>query len=76
MPRIQWSSAVYRLMLLAYPREFRERFARDMQSDVEDLARMRGAWCAWRRTLVDFMRSVPYASWRWFESGERNWWMR
>ncbi len=55
----RFSCAAYRLLLRAYPREFRERFARDLQIDFLEMARARGAAFAWRRALSDFFRAVP-----------------
>jgi hypothetical protein len=53
------SCAAYRLLLRTYPREFRERFARDLEIDFLEMARTRGAAFAWRRALCDFFRAVP-----------------
>ncbi len=53
------SRAVYRLLLRTYPREFLERFARDLEIDFADMLRSRGAAFAWRRALRDFSRAVP-----------------
>jgi predicted permease len=53
------SRAAYRLLLRTYPREFRERFARDLDSDFLEMARSRGAASAWRRALSDLFRAVP-----------------
>jgi putative ABC transport system permease protein len=53
------SRAAYRLLLRTYPREFRERFAGDLESDFVDMARSRGAAFAWRRALSDLVRAVP-----------------
>ena len=53
------SRAAYRLFLRAYPREFRERFARDLEIDFLEMARARGAASAWRRALSDLFRAVP-----------------
>ena len=55
----RWSRAAYRLLLRTYPREFRERFARDLEIDFVDMSRARGAAFAWRRVLSDLCRSVP-----------------
>ena len=49
----------YRLLLRTYPREFRERFARDLEIDFLEMARSRGAAFAWRRALSDVFRAVP-----------------
>ena len=53
------SRAAYRLLLRTYPREFRERFARDLEIDFLDMSRARGAAFAWRRALSDLFRAVP-----------------
>ncbi len=53
------SCAAYRLLLRTYPREFRERFARDLEIDFLEMAHARGAAFAWRRALCDFFRAVP-----------------
>jgi predicted permease len=53
------SRAAYRLLLRTYPREFRERFARDLEIDFLEMARSRGAAFAWRRALSDVFRAVP-----------------
>jgi putative ABC transport system permease protein len=55
----RFSRAAYRLLLRTYPREFRERFARDMERDFLETARSRGAASAWRRALGDLFRAVP-----------------
>jgi predicted permease len=55
----RFSRAVYRLLLRTYPRELRERFARDLEIDFLEKARSRGAACAWRRALSDLFRAVP-----------------
>jgi putative ABC transport system permease protein len=53
------SRTVYRLLLRAYPRDFRERFASDMERDFEDMSRSHGAAFAWRRAIADLFRAVP-----------------
>jgi putative ABC transport system permease protein len=55
----RFSTAAYRLLLRTYPREFRERFASDLESDFLEMARTRGTAFAWRRALTDLFRSVP-----------------
>ena len=55
----RFSRALYRLLLRTYPREFRQRFARDLDSDFLEMARSRGAASAWRRALSDLFRAVP-----------------
>jgi putative ABC transport system permease protein len=42
-----------------YPREFRERFASDLEADFGDLLRTRGPLATWRRVVPDLLRSVP-----------------
>ena len=59
MSEHRFSRAAYRLLLRTYPREFRERFARDLEIDFLEMARARGAASAWRRALTDLFRSVP-----------------
>jgi putative ABC transport system permease protein len=55
----RFSRVAYRLLLRTYPREFRERFARDLEIDFLEMARSRGAASAWRRALNDLYRAVP-----------------
>lgn len=55
----RFSTAAYRLLLRTYPREFRERFAADLEIDFLEMARTRGTAFAWRRALTDLFRSVP-----------------
>jgi predicted permease len=55
----RYSTAAYRLLLRTYPREFRERFAADLESDFLEMVRTRGTAFAWRRVLTDLVRSVP-----------------
>ena len=52
----RFSTAAYRLLLRTYPREFRERFAADLEIDFLEMARTRGTAFAWRR-VAD--RSLP-----------------
>jgi putative ABC transport system permease protein len=59
MREYRFSRATYRLLLRTYPREFRERFARDLDRDFLEMARERGAASAWRRALSDLFRAVP-----------------
>ena len=51
--------AAYRLLVRTYPREFRERFAADLEIDFLEMARTRGRVFAWRRALTNLCRSVP-----------------
>jgi hypothetical protein len=55
----RFSTAAYRLLLRTYPREFRERFAADLETDFLEMARTRGPAFAWRCALIDLFRSVP-----------------
>ena len=57
--RFLWSHAAYRFLLGLYPREFRARFASDLEADFADLLRTRGALATWRRVVPDLLRSVP-----------------
>jgi hypothetical protein len=51
--------AAYRLVIRAYPREFRQRFARDLEADFCEMLRTRGAAYTWRRTLGDLVHALP-----------------
>src|SRR4029079_11251684 len=53
------SRATYRWLLRRYPRDFRERFVRDLDGDFLDMARARGLPSAWRRALSDLFHAVP-----------------
>ncbi len=53
------SRRLYRALLGVYPREFRERFARDMESDFADLLSSRGRLGAWSKALRDLLRALP-----------------
>ncbi len=53
------SRAAYRFLLHAYPREFRQRFAPDLEADFILMIEARGRAHAWRRALGDFFRAVP-----------------
>ena len=55
----RWSHTAYRFLLGLYPREFRARFASDLEADFGDLLRTRGALATWRRVVPDLLRSVP-----------------
>jgi len=57
--RFLWSHTAYRVLLGLYPREFRARFASDLEADFGDLLRTRGALATWRRVVPDLLRSVP-----------------
>jgi len=57
--RFLWSHTAYRFLLRLYPREFRDRFASDLEADFGELLRTRGALATWRRVVPDLLRSVP-----------------
>ena len=57
--RFPWSHAAYRVLLGLYPREFRARFASDLEADFGELLRTRGALATWRRVVPDLLRSLP-----------------
>src|SRR6267378_3600453 len=57
--RFLWSQMAYHFLLGLYPREFRARFASDLEADFGDLLRTRGALATWRRVVPDLLRSVP-----------------
>ena len=59
MPGHRLSAAVYRLLLRAYPRQFRERFASDLQADFVEMLEARGRTHAWRRAISDLLSAVP-----------------
>lgn len=59
MARGTWSIRMLHLLLRIYPREFRERFARDLEDDFEQVRAARGAKAAWRCALSDLGRAVP-----------------
>ncbi|HET9705263.1 MAG TPA: ABC transporter permease [Vicinamibacterales bacterium] len=53
------SIRVLRLLLAAYPREFRERFGADLERDFADLLETRGAGAAWTYAWSDLRRAMP-----------------
>jgi hypothetical protein len=53
-----WTRTVYRLLLLAYPGEFRHRFGKDMQGDVDRLLQETGCWQTWYRIAADYVQSL------------------
>jgi putative ABC transport system permease protein len=53
------SIRLLRLCLRTYPREFRERFGADLESDFLQLLAARGRRAAWRYALSDLRRAVP-----------------
>ena len=59
MPRDPWSVRLLRLLLRAYPREFRERFGADLEADFTELLAARGHRAAWKFALSDLRRAVP-----------------
>jgi putative ABC transport system permease protein len=56
--RYRLSRRLYRLLLRAYPLEFRCHFRADMEADFADMLAARGRHAAWRRVLIDWARSV------------------
>lgn len=57
------SERVYRLLLLAYPGEFRREYGEQMEQAFGDLYRVKrgekgGIACLWMRTIVDVIRTV------------------
>lgn len=59
MARHRLARGAYRLLVHAYPREFRERFQRDLERDFLDLIDRVGLVGAWRRGIGDVLRAVP-----------------
>ena len=59
MNRHPWSIRLLRLLLRTYPREFRERFGADLESDFCELMSRRGPAAAWKYALSDMRRAVP-----------------
>jgi putative ABC transport system permease protein len=55
----RWSVRLYRALLSAYPRAFRERFGADLEADFLQLAATRGWRAAWLKTLGDLFRAIP-----------------
>jgi hypothetical protein len=62
---VEWSIALYRLLLAAYPAAFRREYGEAMSQLFRDTAldgyRQRGVWgllAVWLRTLGDFTISV------------------
>src|SRR4029079_6581911 len=53
------SRATYRWLLRLYPRDFRERFVRDLDGDFLETASARGLASSWRRALSDLFHAVP-----------------
>ena len=56
---MRWSIRLLRLYLRTYPREFRERFGADLETDFLQLLATRGRRAAWRYALSDMRRAVP-----------------
>ena len=50
------SLAIYRILLCMYPREFRARFASDLEADFADLLQARGTMATWLRVVPDLCR--------------------
>ena len=59
MPADSWSIRLLRLLLRAYPREFRERFGSDLESDFNQIVSTRGVRAAWSYALSDLRRAMP-----------------
>jgi putative ABC transport system permease protein len=57
--RYRVSRMLYRLLLRAYPREFRHRFAGDLLADFAEMIDTRGRAHAWRRAASDLVHAVP-----------------
>jgi putative ABC transport system permease protein len=57
--RYPLARGAYRLLVRAYPREFRERFQRDLERDFVELLHRVGVVGAWRRVISDVFRAVP-----------------
>ena len=53
------STHLLRLLLRAYPPEFRERFGADLEADFEQVLRTRGRAAAWKYALSDLRRAIP-----------------
>jgi predicted permease len=53
------STRLLRLLLRAYPRDFRERFGADLEGDFEQLLATRGQRAAWKYALSDLRRAIP-----------------
>jgi putative ABC transport system permease protein len=58
MRRRSPSQAIYRTLLRLYPREFRARFAADLEADFADLLQARGTMATWLRVVPDLCRSL------------------
>jgi putative ABC transport system permease protein len=59
MAKAAISRACYRVLRRTYPREFRERFAADLEADFVEMVETRGIRRAWQAALSDFFRAVP-----------------
>src|SRR5262249_48869663 len=55
----RWSLLIFRTVLRVYPREFRERFSADLESDFLQLAAVRGLRAAWSKPFSDLLRAIP-----------------
>jgi putative ABC transport system permease protein len=55
----RWSRRLYRVLLACYPRDFRSRFAGDLERDFAELLARRGRRAAWGCVLIDLLRSIP-----------------
>ena len=59
MARTPWSTRLLRALLRLYPREFRERFAADLEADFDEILAARGRRAAWSYALADLRRALP-----------------
>jgi putative ABC transport system permease protein len=59
MSRHRWSIRLLRVLLRTYPRDFRDRFGADLESDFAEILRSRGHGAAWRYALSDLRRALP-----------------
>ena len=55
----RFSIRLLRLYLRTYPREFRERFGRDLENDFLQILATRGRRAAWHYALSDLRRALP-----------------
>jgi hypothetical protein len=51
--------ALYRALIVLYPKEFRDRYREDLVQHFADLTRDRGTRAAWARTGLDLAVTVP-----------------
>lgn len=50
---------VYRMLIVLYPRPFRNEYASDLVQAFTDLARQRGVVSTWARTCIDLAVTIP-----------------